>query len=249
MCLIDGSLQFAEEAKVPLVGRLRNSQLYAPMASEFLTAKILSPLGKAPLGTELVWQPPDDGWRCDFRVDPLGDLLIAEVKRPWVSRAIARLEREFFEDQARRDKPPNQGRMYTERQEAQFDRAEAKRFRPLFRKAAAQLQCSANIAAGKRWRRIPGILFVDTSPNWRVYNTIPWIRRWMDLRWARSVDLVVFLDYANRDGVWTVVAEPMWPPRTPRALSFLMLAHPFCSKGHIHVPQCPNGACDLPFGF
>lgn len=247
--LVNGGINFTADADVPLVGRLHNPTLFAPMASEFLAARILGPLGQPPLGSNLDWQPDVAGWRCDFRVDHNRGLLLAEVKRPWVSRRVTEFENRTFEDFVAGRRAPGEGRVFTDRQEARLDRAESKRFRPHFRKAADQLQDSAQIADRKRWRGLPGILFVDTNPNWRVYNTIPSITRWMSLRWARPIDLVVFLDYASRDGVWGVVAQPMLPPRSTRALSLLRNAHPFCRNGHIHVPPCPRGSCDLPFGF
>ncbi len=78
---------------------------------------------------------------------------------------------------------------------------------------------------------------------------VPWLERWLTYPWARVIDLVVFFDYRPRDGQWGLIADSFSLSRTHRALRILTSALPQCEHGHFHVPACPPGKCDQPFGF
>lgn len=239
--------ELSDNSKIPMEGRLHNPGLYAPTISEILVGPLLRCLDG-----ELIWQPEHDGPGSDYRVNYPDGVLLAEVKRLSRSQRVAEEEarrvQKSMEEQAD-DEVQQPSRIFSDDEERANTRQDAMRLYPHVRKAARQLETSARNAVGNEWQSVPGILFLDVQGNSYVTNVIPWLERWLTYPWARAIDLVVFFDYRPRDGEWGLVADSFSLSRTDRALRILTNALPQCEHGHFHVPACPPGKCDQPFGF
>lgn len=239
---IGGDIGSGNDAQIPLVGRLRNSRLYPPMASEFLVGQLLGAIDGA-----LTWQPEGFEAGCDFRMDTPAGTLVAEVKRPWTSEATLADQNAFVEVSRRRmlanQPPPSSRAMYSDAGERAKDQAEARRLYPHFRKAAKQLRQSAEAAAGMAWQSAPGILFIDVGDNWRIGNIVKNMRSWMERQWATPIDSVVLFDYRPRQNVWRISAQIVFA-RSDRAARLMIQLGGLCNNGHIHVPPCSPEGCE-----
>ncbi len=252
MCLLDLAAEvlrhidadvWSADIKVPMQGRLRCWNLYLPTLSEFRVAPILRPVGR------LTWQPQGTGHGADYQVDHKSGVLVAEVKRVCTSRRYEETLMRRVSKDVRRPGP-----VFTRREERSNTLEDVPRLYKRVKYAAKQLAISAGEAvnaarrSGRSIGRAPGVLFLDLEGNSGLHNLLPWIGGWMRLPWARSIDLIVFFDYASRDGVWGTVAQPELP-RNESALSVLVDALGLCSEGHFHVGNRPRGKCEFPIGF
>ncbi|HKO90391.1 MAG TPA: hypothetical protein VJU61_04520, partial [Polyangiaceae bacterium] len=89
------------------------------------------------------------------------------------------------------------GPVFTPEERIANEREDARRLYPRVRHATRQIEQSANKAArlfGCSEGSVPGILFLDLDGNRSLVNICESIGRWMELPWARSIDLVLFFD-------------------------------------------------------
>jgi hypothetical protein len=230
-----------------MAGSLRHRRQYAPTVSEFLVAPLL-----APLGGDLIWQPERRRPGCDYRANHSAGILLGEVKRLSRSQRVEKEEAKRVQEHAQRVaaglEEAKQTNIFTEEESDENTAEDAERLYPHVRKAAGQLEISAKNAAGKAWKNVPGVLFLEADGNPYITNILPRIERWMKRPWATPIDLVVFFDLRPRNGIWSIMAEAHCA-RTPRAFALLAKALGQCDKGHFHVVPCSPGTCDLPFGF
>lgn len=225
------------DPRIPMQGRLRCWSLYEPTKSELLVGPILRPMG------DLIWQPEGAGHGADYRVaDALG-VYVAEVKRACTSAR---------QDQVAKSRDfasmAGSGPVFTPEERIANAREDARRLYPRVRHAARQLEQSVSKAArlfGCSAGSVPGILDLDLDGNRSLVNICESIWGWMDLPWARSIDLVLFFDYGCRDDVWGTIAGPVYS-RSGRAHAALSRALPVCTRGHFHVGNLPVGACEFP---
>jgi hypothetical protein len=223
--------------QIPMQGRLRHSNLYQPAKSELLVAPILRPVGN------VTSQPEGAGHGADYRVEHGSGVLVAEVKRLCTSR---------HEERAAMDRTladmTRSGPVFTRAETIANARVDARRLYPRVRHAAKQLRQSAAKAArrfGRHLSEVPGILFLDLDGDPYLLNNRGTIAGWMELPWARSIDLVLFFDFGCRNGAWGAIAEPIFS-RSDHALSTLDRALPICTRGHFHVGNLPGGPCEFP---
>lgn len=218
-------------------GRLRCWSLYEPTKSELLVGPILRLIG------DVTWQPEGSGHGADYRLDCSSNVYVAEVKRLCTSkREEAVTMKRVLADMGR------SGPIFTPEEQVENRRRHARRLYPRVRQAARQLaQSATNVAKRRRatGARVPGILFLDLDGNRELVNIRERICGWMNLRWAHSVDLILFYDYGCRENVWGTIAEPIYS-RTGTALEALSQELPICSRLHFHVGNLPVGLCDFP---
>lgn len=218
-------------------GRLRCWSLYQPTKSELLVGPLLSLVG------EVAWQPEGARHGADYQLVRGSTTYVAEVKRLCTSKredelAIKRIVADLG----------HSGPVFTPDEELANAKLDARRLYPRVRYAAKQLAQSANGVERRRRTSsalVPGILFLDLDGNRLLVNLCETICRWMNLRWARPIDLVVLFDYSSRNGVWGTIAQPIYS-RTDMALHALVEALPTCSLMHFHVGNLPAGPCEFP---
>jgi hypothetical protein len=223
--------------RIPMQGRLQCWSLYEPTKSELLVGPLLRPMG------DLIWQPEGAGHGADYRVTDALGVYVAEVKRACTSSrqeqvAMSRLVANMA----------HSGRLFTPEERLANASEDARRLYPRVRYAARQLQQSAIKVPrgfGRRAASVPGILFLDLDGNRSLVNIDESICAWMELPWARSIDLVLFFDYACREDAWGMIAGPIYS-RSDRSLAALLRARPVCSRGHFHVGNVPVGVCEFP---
>jgi hypothetical protein len=221
---------------IPVQGRLRCWNLYQPTKSELLVGPILRPVG------DLSWQPEGAGHGADYQVRHPHYGLVAEVKRVCTSVYQERVAigRAFDSGDGRP--------IFTPDESEQNMREDARRLYPRVRHGARQLARSAVKAAkrlGRPLKSLSGVLFLDLDGHPYLGNITGSIRGWMELPWAKSIELVLFFDYACREDVWGTVSEPIYA-RDARALDMLASALPICDRGHFHVGNLPVGPCRFP---
>jgi hypothetical protein len=79
-----------------------------------------------------------------------------------------------------------------------------------------------------------GTLVAEVKRICSLRNLRPYIERWLRRPWARSVDLVAFVEYESCDGWWSTTVEPAFS-RTHGALTLLARAMRLCKGRHLHV--------------
>ena len=224
-------------SQVPMQGRLRCAGLYEPTKSELLVGRMLRSVGN------LVWQPAGTGFGADYEVSAHSGIHIGEVKRLCTSRR----QEKMVMDRALANMTSN-GALFTRDEQAQNEREDAVRLYRRVHHAGRQLLQSAGKAArhARHGRaRVSGTLFLDLDGHPYLGNIRARIQDWMDLPWARSIDLVVLFDYGCREDRWGIIAEPIYS-RRDHALETLDRALPVCSRGHFHVGNLPAGPCEFP---
>jgi hypothetical protein len=230
---------------VPMRGRFRDADLYAPALSEMLVGPILRPTG------DVTWQPQGPAHGADYRVDSGAGVLVAEVKRVWTSMRQEGAARERVRDYMDRD-PSASGPLFTTAVERLNAQEDARRLYPRVRHAARQLGVSASRAvdgpgdSSQLDSDVPGILFLDLDGNSLLGNLGDWVERWMTFHWSRSIDLVLLFNHVGWNGTWDTVAQRAFS-RTDRAWNALAGSLGTCSKGHLHTRSPPPGECSLPF--
>jgi hypothetical protein len=229
-------------------GRFRYWNLYEETQSEFLVAPILRPLGR------LIWQPrARSGPRADYLVQGSSNTLVAEVKRVRKSVRAKQLERQRtkeFMERLTRGGALWEGPLLTPEEQRACEQEDKPRLHRRVHYAAKQLAASARRAGGGRARSatvVPGVLFLDIHENTELLNRHSTVCRWMDQRWARSIDLIVCFYYGSHDGISGTIAAPTYS-RSGAALEAFINAHPFCENGHVHLSGWPPGGCKTEFG-
>jgi hypothetical protein len=191
----------------------------------------------------VTWQPEGAGHGADYRVIHALGGHVAEVKRLCTS-----IRQEQVTMVRILTNTGLSGPVFTPREHVENTRHDARRLYPRVRHAARQLKQSADKVArhfGSPKALVPGILFLDLDGNPYLVNVRETICQWMNLRWARPVDLVLFFDYGCRDNVWGTIAEPIYS-RSGAALDALSRVLPACSRQHFHIGNLPVGPCDCP---
>ncbi|HET7544063.1 MAG TPA: hypothetical protein VFK05_29530 [Polyangiaceae bacterium] len=222
---------------IPMQGRLRYWNLYQSTRSELLVGPVLRSIG------DVAWQPERNGPGADYQLVHASGVHVAEVKRLCTSVrqeqvAMGRLAANMA----------HSGPVFTAEEQTQNAREDARRLYPRVRHAAKQLKQSAARAArqfSRLARSIPGILFLDLDGNPYLGNIAESIHGWMDLPWARPIDLILFFDFGYRGGAWGTTVGPIYS-RSGQAFNTLARALPRCSRGHFHFGNRPAGPCEYP---
>lgn len=230
--------EISPDVAVPMLGRLRHADLYSPTLCEIVVAPVMRAIG------DVTWQPQGRGHGADFRIEHPSGVLVAEVKRVCTSRrqeqAIADPTATFMANMT----PGQVLQVFTDAEELLNAREDARRLYPHVRYAASRIATSARIAANSRRKsgqsvaRVPGVLLLDLDGNSSLRNLHPRITRWMQRSWARSIDLVLFVEYESCSNVWSTTVEPTFS-RAHRAWRLLARTLRRCHQGHLHVRGRP----------